>query len=261
MANQHGSLLGIEPLTPELVRQWDLALELSAIPFGFVGPDLADGSLTLSPRSPGVAHPGGGNTAQPQAAGPQVARGFLRLIDTTAAALPAFVCGANKPDAHRVGVSWAALGITPEPLDLRAAQCGDRCVHDPSQVLHATRGIEVGHIFQLGRKYSTALEAGFTNEAGQLEPLWMGCYGIGVSRLAQAAVEQHHDAEGIRWPVAIAPFEVIVVIANLQEQSQRELAETLYAQLREAGLDALLDRKSTRLNSSHSSVSRMPSSA
>ena len=138
------------------------------------------------------------------------------------------------------------LGITPEPCDLRAAQSGDRCIHDPSQILQATRGIEVGHIFQLGRKYSTALEACFTNEAGEVEALWMGCYGIGISRLAQAAVEQHHDADGIRWPVSIAPFEVIVVIANVQEQAQRELAETLYHQLLEGGVDALLDDRPER---------------
>jgi hypothetical protein len=112
--------------------------------------------------------------------------------------------------------------------------------------LQATRGIEVGHIFQLGRKYSTALEACFTSEAGQVEPLWMGCYGIGVSRLAQAAVEQHHDADGIRWPVPIAPFEVIVVIANLQDQNQCALAETLYLQLQAAGLDVLLDDRPER---------------
>jgi prolyl-tRNA synthetase len=119
-------------------------------------------------------------------------------------------------------------------------------VHDPSQVLQATRGIEVGHIFQLGRKYSEALDASFTNEAGQEEPLWMGCYGIGISRLAQAAVEQHHDDAGIRWPVPIAPFEVIVVIANLQDQSQCALAETLYRQLQQAGLDVLLDDRPER---------------
>jgi prolyl-tRNA synthetase len=104
----------------------------------------------------------------------------------------------------------------------------------------------VGHIFQLGRKYSEALEARFTNEAGSEEALWMGCYGIGVSRLAQAAVEQHHDGNGICWPVSIAPFEVIVVAANWAEAEQSGLAEQLYLRLQEAGVDVLLDDRSER---------------
>jgi prolyl-tRNA synthetase len=131
-------------------------------------------------------------------------------------------------------------------VDLRAAQPGDRCLHDPSQTLVAARGIEVGHIFQLGRRYSEALGARFTNEAGSEEALWMGCYGIGVSRLAQAAVEQNHDSNGICWPVAIAPFELIVVIANLQEEAQRQLAESLYDSLLAAGIDVLLDDRDER---------------
>ncbi|MEB3169680.1 MAG: proline--tRNA ligase [Synechococcaceae cyanobacterium] len=241
LGEAHGALLGIEPLSAELVRQWGLSLDLSGVPFGFLGPDLADPDWGSLPAPAGI-----GNAALPNHASPRIASGFLRLVEATAAALPAFVCGANQRDAHRVGVTWAGLGIQPEPLDLRAAQSGDRCLHDSSQRLQATRGIEVGHIFQLGRKYSTALEAGFTNEAGQLEPLWMGCYGIGVSRLAQAAVEQHHDDQGIRWPLAIAPFEVIVVIANLQEQHQRDLGESLYHQLQAAGLDVLLDDRPER---------------
>jgi prolyl-tRNA synthetase len=136
--------------------------------------------------------------------------------------------------------------MRPAGLDLRSAQPGDRCVHDPDQHLEAARGIEVGHIFQLGRKYSEALEATFTSEAGSDEPLWMGCYGIGVSRLAQAAVEQHHDSQGICWPVSIAPFEVIVVPANGDDPQQGRLAEELYSSLCQAGIDALLDDRSER---------------
>jgi prolyl-tRNA synthetase len=112
--------------------------------------------------------------------------------------------------------------------------------------LEASRGIEVGHIFQLGRKYSEALEARFTNEAGVEEALWMGCYGIGVSRLAQAAVEQHHDEHGICWPVSIAPFEVIVVVANGAESDQLSLGERTYTQLQDAGVDVLLDDRAER---------------
>lgn len=149
-------------------------------------------------------------------------------------------------DRHLVGASWGALCAAPDSLDLRSAQPGDRCLHDPAQRLEASRGIEVGHIFQLGRKYSAALEATFTTEAGQEEPLWMGCYGIGVSRLAQAAVEQHHDANGICWPTAIAPYEVIVVVANAAEPVQLQLGEQLYGALQAAGVDVLFDDRAER---------------
>jgi prolyl-tRNA synthetase len=110
----------------------------------------------------------------------------------------------------------------------------------------ASRGIEVGHIFQLGRKYSEALQATFTNEGGVEEALWMGCYGIGVSRLAQSAVEQHHDAHGICWPTAIAPYEAIVVMANVADANQKALGERLYADLQAAGIEVLLDDRDER---------------
>jgi prolyl-tRNA synthetase len=220
-AADHGALLEITPLTAEATAKEGL----EPIPFGFMGPHLEDavvaGARSWSPR-------------------------FLRLADTTAAELEAFVCGANVSDSHLVGATWGALCPAPESLDLRAAQPGDRCLHDPAQVLEASRGIEVGHIFQLGRKYSEALDARFTTEAGSEEALWMGCYGIGVSRLAQAAVEQHHDGNGICWPVSIAPFEVIVVVANAAEAQQLSLGERLYGQLQDAGVDVLLDDRSER---------------
>ncbi|MBW0167984.1 MAG: proline--tRNA ligase [Vulcanococcus sp.] len=218
---EHGTLLDISPLTAEAAAKEGLA----PIPFGFMGPHLEDAVLV------------GARSWQPR---------FLRLADATATALESFVCGANSLDTHRVGASWGALCPAPESLDLRAAQPGDRCWHDPEQQLQASRGIEVGHIFQLGRKYSAALEATFTNEAGQEEPLWMGCYGIGVSRLAQAAVEQHHDASGICWPTAIAPYEVIVVIANVADAPQLELGEQLYGAFQAAGIDVLLDDRGER---------------
>ena len=251
LAGEHGVLLAIDPLSGELVaalnRSAGLAIDLAAIPLGYLGPDLEDAVLALSAqavgRDPVAARPA--STAAPLPS-PSLAKHFLRLTDPTAADLPAFVCGANQVDQHRLGASWAGLGLRPEVVDLRAAQPGDRCLHDPSQTLAAARGIEVGHIFQLGRKYSDAMEARFTNEKGVEESLWMGCYGIGVSRLAQAAVEQNHDANGIRWPLAIAPFEVIVVSASAQDPRQVSLAEAIYERLCNAGVDALLDDRDER---------------
>ena len=219
--SEHGTLLDVAPLSAEAATREGLA----ELPFGFMGPHLDDALLK------------GARSWQPR---------FLRLADATATALEAFVCGANQLDTHLVGAAWGKLCPAPESLDLRAAQPGDRCLHDPSQCLEASRGIEVGHIFQLGRKYSTALEATFTNEAGQEEPLWMGCYGIGVSRLAQAAVEQHHDSNGICWPTAIAPYELMLVVANVADESQRLLGEQLYAEFQAAGVDVLLDDRSER---------------
>ncbi len=214
-----GALLEIVPLLAD--HLWD------TVPFGFLGPHLEDPALRQGEKRLAEVP-------------------LLRLADPSAADLEAFVCGANRSDEHLVGARWGELCPVPEVVDLRAAQPGDRCLHDPSQRLEAARGIEVGHIFQLGRKYSEALEARFTNEAGSEEPLWMGCYGIGVSRLAQAAVEQHHDADGIRWPVAIAPYTVIIVIASSQDPVQVALAEELYGQLLQAGIDVLLDDRPER---------------
>jgi prolyl-tRNA synthetase len=219
-ASSWGSLLGISPLDAGQLA------DPAGLPNGSIGPDLADavlaGSAGLEPT-------------------------FLRLADHTAAALSSFVCGANAADSHRFAARWGQDGLQCPPAeDLRCALAGDRCIHDPDQQLLATRGIEVGHIFQLGRKYSQALNATFTSEQGQEEALWMGCYGIGVSRLAQAAVEQHHDNSGIVWPLSIAPFEVVVVIASAQEPLQVQLAEGIYAELLAAGVDALLDDRSER---------------
>lgn len=223
-ATKWGSLLQINPL--------DIAFlaDASLIPFGYVGPQLSDNVLLGSKLD-----------------GSSLAPNFLRYADTSAAELVRFVCGANRLDQHLVGAEWNSSTMPlPEVHDLRSAQPGDRCLHDPSQILQATRGIEVGHIFQLGRKYSVALEARFTNEQGQEEALWMGCYGIGVSRLAQAAVEQHHDGAGIIWPVPIAPFELVLVIASAQDSQQVQLAENLYEQFLKAGVDVLLDDRNER---------------
>lgn len=172
---------------------------------------------------------------------------FLRLVDQTAVDLKNFVTGANEVGYHQVGVNWKKdLALPEQRVDVRTAQVGDRAVHDPNQRLQTARGIEIGHIFQLGTKYSQALGATYTDEAGQEQPLVMGCYGVGVSRLAQAAVEQSYDPDGIIWPVAIAPYHAIVIIPNGKDQTQVEAAETLYHELNAAGIETLLDDRDER---------------
>ena len=212
--------LEIAPITPEQLRQQGLA----PLPFGSIGPDLEDASLK------------GAKSWESR---------FHRLADPTALDLDRFVCGANSPDQHRWGTTWTSM---PEQIrgDIRNAKAGERSLHNQEQVLEERRGIEVGHIFQLGRKYSDALEARFTDKDGKQASMLMGCYGIGISRLAQAAVEQHHDEAGICWPVSIAPYQVIVVVANVQDDTQLALGESLYGSLQAAGVDALLDDRSER---------------
>ena len=214
-------VLDCRPITPEDNNRQ----QIDPLPFGSIGPDLSDDVLK------------GAKTWEPT---------FLRLSDETASELGSFICGANTPDLHRFNTSWTAIGQKPTSLDLRNARAGDVCQHNAESRLTEKRGIEVGHIFQLGRKYSEAMESRFTNENGKTEPFWMGCYGIGVSRLAQAAVEQHHDDSGICWPTAIAPFEAIVVVANIQDDTQAQLGEALYAELQAAGVDVLIDDRKER---------------
>jgi len=172
---------------------------------------------------------------------------FHRIVDKTAADLKNFVTGANETGYHVVGANWGEQFQLPElVVDIRKAQADDRAVHDPSQILQTARGIEMGHIFQLGTKYSQALGATYTNEQGEEKPLVMGCYGIGVSRLAQAAVEQSYDQNGIIWPVAIAPYSVIVTVPNLKDAEQVAAAEQLYQALNQARIDTLLDDREER---------------
>jgi prolyl-tRNA synthetase len=172
---------------------------------------------------------------------------FLRLIDQTAVDLQNFVTGADEWNHHVLGANWGKEFVKPtQVVDVRKATAGDRATHDPSQLLQTARGIEIGHIFQLGTKYSAAMDATFTNPQGQEMPLVMGCYGIGVSRMAQAAVEQSYDANGIIWPVAIAPYHAIVVVPNITDEIQMATAEKLYAELNAAGVETLLDDRDER---------------
>jgi prolyl-tRNA synthetase len=171
---------------------------------------------------------------------------FLRLVDRTAIDLKNFVTGADLVGQHIVGANWGQDLPLPATVDIRTALVGDEAVHDASQTLQTARGIEVGHIFQLGTKYSQAMGAMFTNEQGEEQPLVMGCYGVGVSRMAQAAVEQSYDKDGIIWPVAIAPYQVIICVPNISDANQMAVADQLYQDLNAAGIETILDDRDER---------------
>ena len=171
---------------------------------------------------------------------------FFRLVDRTAVDLKNFVTGSNQSGYHVVGANWGNEFDLPQVVDVRTARAGDRAVHDPEQLLQTARGIEIGHIFQLGTKYSQAMGATYTDENGKSQPLVMGCYGVGVSRLAQAAVEQSFDEKGIVWPVAIAPYHCVVVVPNIKDKEQMAAAEQIAEGLAELGIEVLLDDRNER---------------
>jgi len=168
------------------------------------------------------------------------------IVDRSAAHLADFVCGANREGFHLTGVNWerdAALGRVE---DLRNVVEGDPSP-DGKGTLEIRRGIEVGHIFKLGNKYSTAMNATVLDENGKTVIMDMGCYGLGVSRVVAAAIEQNHDENGIIWPDAIAPFQVAIVTLNAHKSpTVAEAGEKLYEQLRQAGYDVLLDDRKER---------------
>jgi prolyl-tRNA synthetase len=166
--------------------------------------------------------------------------------DRAAAHAADFVCGANRADLHLSGVNWGRDLPEPEVADLRNVVPGDPSPSGHGQ-LGIARGIEVGHIFQLGRKYSAAMGASVLDELGKPVIMEMGCYGIGVTRVVAAAIEQNHDERGIIWPEPIAPFDVSLIAVNLQKSPRvRDLAERLYAELQAAGFDVLLDDRDAR---------------
>ncbi|MEN9203108.1 MAG: proline--tRNA ligase [Thermostichus sp. DG_1_6_bins_120] len=219
---QANKLLTLALVDAEMQTRW----QGDPIPVGYIAPDLSDRCL--------------GKTRKNLA--PQI----LRLADQTAALMKNFVTGANEIGKHVAGVNWGEQYPLPEVVDVRKARAGDRSLLNPEQILETTRGIEIGHIFQLGLKFSRPLQATFTDEQGTEQPLWMGCYGIGVSRLAQAAVEQFHDANGIIWPVAIAPYHVVVVVPNVSDEQQMTVAEQLVQELTTAGIETLWDDRDER---------------
>jgi prolyl-tRNA synthetase len=180
--------------------------------------------------------------------GPQglVEKGLSVIVDRAASVLSDFVAGANEADKHATGVNWERDAKFTEVYDLRNVVEGDPSPDGKGTIL-IKRGIEVGHIFQLGKKYSEALDCKVLGEDGKPQVVTMGCYGIGVTRVVASAIEQNFDDKGIIWPAAIAPFDVAIVPMNAHK-SPRALAaaEELYAELQAAGYDVILDDRNER---------------
>lgn len=168
------------------------------------------------------------------------------IVDRAAAHLADFICGANRDGEHVSGANWDRDCSNYRVADIRDVVEGDPSP-DGQGTLSIKRGIEVGHIFQLGKKYSEAMKVGVLNEQGQFQILTMGCYGVGVSRIVAAAIEQNHDERGIIWPAAIAPFQVALLPMNMHKSARiKEVAEKLYASLKAAGIEVILDDRKER---------------
>jgi prolyl-tRNA synthetase len=168
------------------------------------------------------------------------------IVDRAVAVMSDFGAGANVDDKHHFGINWERDVPLPEVADLRNVQPGDPSP-DGNGILAIARGIEVGHIFQLGDKYSRAMGATVLDEAGREQVMAMGCYGIGISRIVAAAIEQNNDERGIVWPAPLAPFQVALLPMNLAKSHRvREAAEALHEQLVAAGIEVLFDDRGVR---------------
>jgi prolyl-tRNA synthetase len=179
-------------------------------------------------------------------AGPVGLRGEVELIaDESVRGLHAFVCGANQVDAHFAGVEWQRDATPTRWAELLLVADGDACPRCAG-ALRVSRGIEVGHIFKLGTKYSEKMACNFTDEQGQDLPMIMGCYGLGIGRTVAAAIEQNHDADGIIWPLPLAPFAVLLQSLNAKDVAVRERADAIYEELRGRGVEVLYDDRDER---------------
>jgi prolyl-tRNA synthetase len=168
------------------------------------------------------------------------------IVDRDAAVLADFVCGGNANGTHYTGANWERDARITRIADLRNVVEGDASP-DGKGILHLARGIEVGHVFQLGRKYAEALDATVIDESGKAQLMTMGCYGIGISRIVAAAIEQLHDEAGIVWPEAMAPWRVSVCVINPKGNPEvAAAAESLYQELAARGIETVLDNRGLR---------------
>ena len=183
-------------------------------------------------------------SAQVGFAGPIGLKADMLLVDNEVASMYNFIVGANSTGYHYENVNYGR-DFTGTLGDFRNVIEGDKCPRCGA-ALTVARGIEVGHIFKLGTKYSKALGANFIDENGESNPLIMGCYGIGINRTLAAIIEQHHDENGIIWPIAVAPYEVIVIPAVMKNEDQVKAAESIYTELKKAGVEVLYDDRDER---------------
>jgi len=195
------------------------------LPLGFIGPDLDNKTIKASSNWE---------------------KKWTRIIDHSASDLSKFISGGNKVNFHKVFQEFPFDSKDYLIGDIRNAKKGDKVSIQDDEELKEKKGIEIGHIFQLGQKYSEKLNAKFSDKDGQLQNLWMGCYGIGVTRIAQAAIEQNHDQKGICRPIQISPFEVIIIPTNLKDPIQSELTEQIYNNFLINKIDVLLDDRNDR---------------
>ena len=186
-----------------------------------------------------------GFSAEPGFIGPKGMKNVRIVADFSVKDLKNFVVGINQTDKHLVGANWGVDIDLPELFDIRLAQVGEGCPECDGHLM-ITKGIEVGNIFKLGTKYSKAMNATFTAEDGKEKPFIMGCYGIGISRTAAAAVERYHDEHGIKWPVQIDPYHVVVVPVSDQDEQQMSVASDIYEKLQKAGVEVVLDDRPER---------------
>lgn len=189
---------------------------------------------------------GGACNCKPGSIGP-IGLKIKIIADRSVTLMSDFVCGANQDGKHYKGVNWGRdLPIPEQVADLRMVVEGDPSPDGKGQITLA-RGIEVGHIFQLGTKYSEAMKAGISNEEGKNQIMTMGCYGIGISRVVAAAIEQNHDGKGIIWPANLAPFQVALCPMNMHKSERlKEASEKLYRELTAAGIEVLFDDRKVR---------------
>lgn len=176
--------------------------------------------------------------------GPNGMDGIPVIADETVKDMKNFVVGINQADKHLVGANLSDIRID-KYCDIRLVEAGEFCPQCGAQ-LKVTKGIEVGNIFKLGTKYSKPMNAVYTDVDGKTKPYVMGCYGIGITRTAAAAVEKHHDEHGIKWPLAIAPYHVVVVPVNVKDELQVETAQKIYDKLLDANVEVVLDDREER---------------
>lgn len=187
-----------------------------------------------------------GFDAVPGFIGPAGMKDIPVIADETVKDMKNFVVGINKTDKHLVGANLCDLNIEEiRYADIRLVEAGEFCP-ECGKPLKVTKGIEVGNIFKLGTKYSKPMNAVYLDKNGKSHPYIMGCYGIGISRTAAAAVEAHHDEYGIKWPISIAPYHVVIVPVNIQDKLQMEVAEKMYEDLKKAGVEVVLDDRDER---------------